>query len=520
MTHRSDHDEVMEKAGVTATNFDLDPLGYISQFEVEKYAAAAAGSSTPTSGTSPPFRAAQVQDLPVGYSYRADGVLMSQQNDGTLRPATRFELDQIQAAREAAASAPRAPSVSVSLRDPAALAQEQVQFEAEFGERLRQNRLEGQQALENMRFLREKLTIETESNRRREALATQTLIEQVQTRLESNAIARQRIELEQSQFRAEMRFAQQRFAFEQQQFQVEQRRGIARDIAEFSREPGDVGAAAALTLAQGGSPVSTSLARGADVRTAESVEPLELLFDAQEQLQRGFMGMRIPSVQPTGVPTKGEQGAPRAPLSQAAMAALLEEPGAIGSAGGGIAAPGGLDDDLAATTNLVNLSGRNSGITPTPAEDGGRFSPGIAEVHDDEIVVGDFVVIPKDQLEDAPKAQAGGIFEGLFRGAASTGTSGRRSDVGQVFQQDGEPQRGERGINFLNRAADLALKRSPFSRFPTPVGVSAPGTSGFLQELAAGVTGIGRGVPRQLFFEELLRSRPVGVQPTIVGRTT
>ena len=74
---------------------------------------------------------------------------------------------------------------------------------------------------------------------------------------------------------------------------------------------------------------------------------------------------------------------------------------------------------------------------------------------------------------------------------------------------------------FLNDVQQDALRRGGFTdpRQVSPIKVSAPGTSRFLQDLSASVAGtLGFG-PSQLFFEELQRLRPQGVRRGVARRT-
>ena len=133
---------------------------------------------------------------------------------------------------------------------------------------------------------------------------------------------------------------------------------------------------------------------------------------------------------------------------------------------------------------------------------GGRPPGGIAEVHDDEIVVGDFTVFNKAQLratgmehllESAPEAQVGGIF-GNFE-----------NTVGQSVG----------GLDLIQRLRQGLLKRFqqqgvPITATTGPIGVSAPGTPRSLLELAAGFQS-SLGINPQAFQEEALRIRPPGL---------
>ena len=74
---------------------------------------------------------------------------------------------------------------------------------------------------------------------------------------------------------------------------------------------------------------------------------------------------------------------------------------------------------------------------------------------------------------------------------------------------------------FLTDVQRDAMRRGGFTD-PTqvsPIRVSAPGTSRFLQDLSASVAGTMGFGPSQLFFEELQRLQPQGVRSGVGRRT-
>jgi hypothetical protein len=54
---------------------------------------------------------------------------------------------------------------------------------------------------------------------------------------------------------------------------------------------------------------------------------------------------------------------------------------------------------------------------------------------------------------------------------------------------------------------------------PTPIGVSAPGTSPYVQRLAGSITASATGTPLDAFLAEIMRVMPWGVNAGIVGRS-
>lgn len=143
------------------------------------------------------------------------------------------------------------------------------------------------------------------------------------------------------------------------------------------------------------------------------------------------------------------------------------------------------------------------------------------------------MVVPLDRVS---RAEEGGLFEGgsplapapqapspptpplvpTARSVAATAQS-PQIGTGQI-----RPVAPEVARMFLNDVQRDALRRGGFTD-PThvsPIRVSAPGTSRFLQDLSASIAGtLGFG-PSSLFFEELQRLQPTAVRGGAVGRRT
>ena len=218
-------------------------------------------------------------------------------------------------------------NTSQSLQDPAAIALQQRQLEQQAAQasqemqlawaKLQQDILASNQRLgfesQNLQFLRDKLAIEQQQAATSDARATQALIEQITTRMERTATERagmmQQAQTLQSQlqYQAQVENARNQMQADQlneqrRQANLEQRRGVARDIAEFSRDPGDVGANAAYLTAGGAAPISQAMAAGKDARTQQSLLPLGLLLGTQDELNRGPAFLNAPQVNAPNVP--------------------------------------------------------------------------------------------------------------------------------------------------------------------------------------------------------------------------
>ena len=388
------------------------------------------------------------------------------------------------------------------------------------------------------------------------------------------------------------------------QFNAQERRLLASEIADAAARPGDVVKQEALIQAAGqagsGSPISTSIAQGESAITDASLLPLQMLLDAQGQLGgtesqlgqalanilgqagSGAAGMiGDPNVQfgagvtPPPLPVAPPPPLPAAALPapqtgvQLAQAALATDPTVPES-----------PERVAFREHLQSLSGQElldaidieSGLTaqarvPT-ADKGGVFN--IAEVHDDELVIDmpgeGFAVIPKEELENAPKAQEGGVFSlpavddptkdinptitranvgrtGLtvdpalteqaralaggrtFFGGADTQTAATAAPSTGLFTNFGDLSNTSGAQSFISDALQRVFGRVAESglQLPsaiTPVAASTPGTSLGLQQLMAAIASARSGISPESFLAEAQAIRPRGVPGLLPARRT
>lgn len=486
-----------------------------------------------------PLRAATLQEQQSAFalSFPADepadtSLTASQAGNLDLRAQ---ELEQ-QAARDAQRAQEAADLLQVELQ--------------QLGEQIRQNDIGNQQWQDNYTFLQEKFAVEEAAGRRREALATETLIEQVRTRIESNNLLRQGMVQRAQQLQSQLNFQTQlanqaataeaaRINESRRQANLEQRRGVARDIAEFARAPGDVGAAASFLTAGGRSPISTGLAEGKTAITRESLLPLDLLLGTQAELEGGprffeaqmlqAPNVPIPQFTPQEVPDLtaffnrliGQAPAPALAPTTAPAPAPTTAPTTAPTVLAGqtqedfeaLAQEGAPQAETQDVINFLNAS-----------IDGGQFSTGGNTFYIDE-----FGAL---QVADTVSAQGGffgtvtepTVFLAGEEGAETVDIQPEDDDAfAQVDTQplDAQPISGgdQDSVGFLNRALQLALARTPFAGVPTPVGVSAPGTSPFLQQMAAGLAALARGIPQSLFLSEAIGLAPRGIFEQPIRRT-
>ena len=110
------------------------------------------------------------------------------------------------------------------------------------------------------------------------------------------------------------------------------------------------------------------------------------------------------------------------------------------------------------------------------------------------------------KTKDMPRHAAGGVFQ----------NNGQSIYEGLLSDTD-----RTRATNFLELAGNRAAAQTglDINRLPTPVGVSAPGTSRFFSDLVASLNAIRRGVPQDYFNEQSARFRPTAYSEGITGRT-
>ena len=223
-------------------------------------------------------------------------------------------------------------STSQSLQDPAALAlqqrqldQQAQQFAAEqqlasskmwqdmqlawaklnFDINSTNQRLSFEQ--QNMAFLQDKLRIESAAANQTAIRETQALIEQIGARMERTATERASLTQQaqalqsQMQYQAQVENARNQIETDKtnearRQANLQQRTDVARSMAEFAKDPGDVGANAAFLTAGGAAPISQAMAAGKDARTAQSLLPLGLLQGTMDELGRGPNYLTAPTV--------------------------------------------------------------------------------------------------------------------------------------------------------------------------------------------------------------------------------
>lgn len=154
--------------------------------------------------------------------------------------------------------------------------------------------------------------------------------------------------------------------------------------------------------------------------------------------------------------------------------------------------------------------------------DGGTVGP------DGEVVQGPYIGTDEEKVHIPipgtdmtillPKPKAKGKTKGMPKRATGGLFNQQGQSIYEGLLNDTDRTRAE---GFLSEAGKRAAAQTGFNidRLPTPVGVSAPGTSPFLSELVASLNALRRGIPQDYFLEQQQRLRPTAYSEGITGRT-
>ena len=453
---------------------------------------------------------------------------------------------------------------------------------------------------ENQRFLRDKLAVDTEFGNRNLQLATQNQLFNQQATLASiqldmTAMTQQAQQLQAqltqevnlfnaakaadvsmfnidqqtktAMFNAEGAFNAATFN-EQMQFSVDQAnvqnerlrqqqlQDLAMSISEAAEDPGDRGRLASLILANSGFGAMDAAIADADLRTQDSLVPLEALLRQREDVQGqdptpfGFTPVEwqdIQAGQATFTPAKATN-VPMPNFSNVSLPKPNTTPFKPVKAPQSKSTP-----TFDSTKQNFIASGKNTispneqfqnwdtaearaqipdfvlkdmiarGQIPAMEEGGmveGAFIAGDSSdgKENEELIIplgdGMTLILPKKKMKDGskkatkgvPKFQDGGLFQ----------NEGRSMYEGLLDDTD-----RTRAQNFLNEAGRRAALGTPFdiNRLQTPVFASSPGTSPFVTDLLASLNAIQRGVPQDYFREQANLLRPAGYSEGVIGRS-
>lgn len=436
-------------------------------------------------------------------------------------------------------------SVSQSLLDPASIALQQEE------QRLKEIELQRQAARDNVldAFARDKFRQEMELGNRAEARQTQALQEQIAARQQSTQLSLIQLKNERATTQARLQFeaaqANARASMEAEQINesrrqanLEQRRGVANDIAGFARDPGDKGAQAAYLLAGGvNAPtgaLSTAIAQGQDFRTPESLVPLDLLLANRDELAQGPKLFTPQFVSVPSLPEMDLSGLavgynPNIPVGMPGGPQFANGSGMLsgydpGQSGGGIySGPGGGGIQAALDSFAAQGAAANASLNASNAEglaEGGMTTDTMFKGNEQgaELFFNPTgAPIAVIDAQTTKKLTKGKKVKGHAEGTLELGEKPAQQpqNLTSLFYGGNQPTTigSGRSLDFLNQALGIARYRTPWARgmLPTPVGVSAPGTSAFIQGMGSSLASLGAGVNPGLFLEEARMAAPVGL---------
>lgn len=402
-------------------------------------------------------------------------------------------------------------------------------------------------------YLRDRLVMDERFNDRADARGTADLLFTIQS--EGAAL----------QQAYQQQVAQIQMFNRQEQFRVEQenqrrieanqaaRRQNALDIGNLSTEAGDRGKLASFLLANSGNvgAINEAIAGGQDFRGGEGLAALGELYNEQATLERG---PSLLSFEPLPMPQQPK-------LDTSFLNDLLARLAMSGR-------ESGQSDGLVNATNLTAQEAIDAGVNPRGRE-GFEERPATAdELRRFQAARGapDFVLraLQGQSGEETPRMEDGGVAGGVAVAGDSSDGKENEEYVFPFTMPDGTPSvviapkrsggmlsslmammedpdaKFEDGGLFartlfgdrtqsnmdlargnLNAATNRALLGTPWEglgRTPAPVEVSAPGTDSLAQELAAGITATGTGLPRSTFLNMLLRMMPATLETGRVSR--
>ena len=456
-------------------------------------------------------------------------------------------------------------STSQSFQDPRALALQErgqdidvEQFQQDYGLRSQQVGNEWQSFLKDfglrsqtlqhtiandtaqLNFLKQKSAWEQRQGEQAGARDTIRLMDQIQGRVNQEQFQLAQITQQAQTTNAQFAMRASELNEAARVANLQQRQSMARDIAEFTRNPGDVGAAAGFLRAGGGSDISTAIAEGKTAITPQSLAILNNMLAVSDEVMKNPRQIQAPQIgmpnyqpsQPLDIGSLMNQFAPpaaagvstevSAPATTKAPPPLLDfTAGNVQGLELGASADFNYNGRTKTGTNYGTPTGSLSGVTLeeyalipdwVKQKSGATFADGgildgvgiVGDSKDgnpnEEVVIGDATIIPLDQFTPEQRKR----IKAMAKKYATGGT------IQNPLM---------RAQSFLDDAGKLAMQMGGFTNVPTPVGMARPGQSPYLANLGAAVAATTRGIPQELFLEELQRVTPRGVSENTLRRT-
>ena len=345
---------------------------------------------------------------------------------------------------------------------------------------------------------------------------------------------------EAARFNAQMGFNVEQANIQAEQQKQAQLQSLASSIAEAAKSPGDYGKLAALTLANTGwGAPATAIGRGADVRTTESLAPLESeLRTRRDVMARPDRPYTFTPIQPTlataptlgpldlskiKIPTAaGEPGTSTAPGTVTPVTGATNTPNNLISslinAGANPNSAAGFAEILAKQQNASQQSAADQGV-PAQAKGGvipryatGGYAPGayISGERGPElnIPLGDQTLILNQKQLKAAGIDLKKLMSGYNKPKQFADGGVFNTGWGNVQDQD-----RTLSMQFLNDALERARAGTPWQSgpLPTPIYTSSPGFSPIVSQTLGSLTAMAQGIPQEYFQELAAKYAPSGM---------
>lgn len=350
---------------------------------------------------------------------------------------------------------------------------------------------------------------------------------------------------ESSRFNAQMGFNVDQANVAFQQRKQEQLQSLARDISEAAKAPGDYGKLAALTLANTGwGAANTAIGRGTELRTTESLSPLE----SQLRTRRDVMAspdrpFTFTPISPTlaNAPVIPGIDFSKVVVPQFTQPAPIPNPIPV-PAGGGGGGGGGTPTAYGAYLASSGVPSWAIAITPgatttSGGSDGGSSSSGgttggTTGMYKGGVTSGAYISGERGPELNIPLGDKTIVLNQKQMKAAGIDLKKLMSDSnkpkqfadGGVFDQGWgnvtDPDR-TLSMNFLNDALARARAGTPWQSgpLPTPVYASTPGFSPLVMQTLGSLTSMAQGIPTEYFQELAAKYRPSGMRESVTQRT-
>lgn len=378
---------------------------------------------------------------------------------------------------------------------------------------------------QNLAFLQDKFAFESAQGLRKEALDTQQQIF-------SQTMAVRSLQNNIDQFNARMTFDTQQANIANERARQQQLQGLASDIGTLAQDPGDRAKLASTILADSswGHPVT------GDMRTPDSLMPLEALLRQRQDLMGGTPQVSVPTVpggalggglnlgavmQPptTGAPTPGTAQAQVAPAPNQPGNFVGNDPNHDATLAASLASTVGTPAMQSQNVNGTQVGGladflkiaQQQAAAGIPMKAGGGVEDGayISGEAGPEINIplgdGRVVVLNHEQaktaginLDKVMKMAGGGLFDGLIK-----------------------DDNRDLATGFLGESTRRALSGTPWAsgNLPGPQFESSPGFDPLVAALMDSIRAQATGIPAAYSRRQAALLAPAGVNENVIRRT-